>query len=125
MFHDILERKIAFLAYKKKEFKRTKNWDIFKAVSPWFGSKNSNIFHRFCFSKINQENVFDDILERKNPFLDLKKKELKNLKNWDFFIKKRKIYHLFLFSQIGQEIVFDDVLEKKPYLDYKKKSSKI
>ena len=84
MFHDILERKIAFLAYKKKEFKRAKNWDIFKAVSPWFGSKNSNIFHRLRFSKINQENVFDDILERKQTFLDYKNKEFKKSKNWDF-----------------------------------------
>ena len=80
VFHDILERKIAFLAYKKKEFKRTKNWDIFEGVSPWFGSKNSNIFHRFRFSKINQENVFDDILEKKNPVLDFKKRSSKSQK---------------------------------------------
>ena len=73
VFHDILERKIAFLAYKKKEFKRTKNWDIFKGVSPWFGSKNSNIYHLFLFSQIGQEIVFDDILEKK-PYLDYKKK---------------------------------------------------
>ena len=49
MFHDILERKIAFLAYKKKEFKRAKNWDIFKAVSPWFGSKKFKHFPSFTF----------------------------------------------------------------------------
>ena len=27
------------------------------------------IFHLFLLRKINQENVFDDILERKNAFL--------------------------------------------------------
>ena len=40
--------------------------------------KNSKIFHSFRFSKrkrkIGQENVFDDILERKKAVLDHKKR---------------------------------------------------
>ena len=33
---DILERKKAFLDYKKEKVKKVKNWDFFKGVSPWF-----------------------------------------------------------------------------------------
>ena len=40
------------------------------------------IFHLFIFGKIREENVFDDILERKQAFLDYKKEEVKKVKNW-------------------------------------------
>ena len=33
---DILERKKAFLDYKKEKVKTVKNWDFSKGVSPWF-----------------------------------------------------------------------------------------
>ena len=46
--------------------------------------KNLKIFHLFIFGKMREENVFDDILERKKAFLDYKKK-VKTVKNWDFF----------------------------------------
>ena len=36
VFDDILERKKAFLDYKKEKVKKVKNWDFFKGVSPWF-----------------------------------------------------------------------------------------
>ena len=62
VFDDILERKKAFLDYKKEKVKKVKNWDFSKGVSPWFWSK---IFHLFIFGKMREENVFDDILERK------------------------------------------------------------
>ena len=39
VFDDILERKKAFLDYKKK-VKKVKNWDFSKGVSPWFLVKN-------------------------------------------------------------------------------------
>ena len=45
--------------------------------------KNLKIFHLFIFGKMREENVFDDILERKKAFLDYKKK-VKKVKNWDF-----------------------------------------
>ena len=44
--------------------------------------KNLKIFHLFIFGKIREENVFDDILERKQAFLDYKKEEVKKVKNW-------------------------------------------
>ena len=34
-FHDIVKRKNAFLDYKKKEVKKSKNWDFSKGDSPW------------------------------------------------------------------------------------------
>ena len=32
---------------------------------------------------MREENVFDDILERKKAFLDYKKEKVKKVKNWD------------------------------------------
>ena len=39
--------------------------------------KNLQFFHPFIFGKISQQNVFDDILERKKAFLDSKMKMFK------------------------------------------------
>ena len=41
-------------------------------------------FYLFIFGKIRDENVFDDILERKKVFLDYKKEKVKTVKNCDF-----------------------------------------
>ena len=46
--YDMLERKNAFLGYKNKKFKKSKNWDFFKGVNPWFWSKNGH-FANFHF----------------------------------------------------------------------------
>ena len=49
VFYDILERKIAFLAYKNKKFKNSKNGHFLKGVNSWFLFKNgdfSNFFFR-------------------------------------------------------------------------------
>ena len=44
VFYDILERKNAFLGYKKKKFKKSKN-HVSKGVNPWFGSINGDFFN--------------------------------------------------------------------------------
>ena len=67
VFYDILERKKAFLRYKNKKFKKSKNWHFSRGVNPWFWSKNGH-FSNFFLSNIAQENVFYDILERKSAF---------------------------------------------------------
>ena len=41
-------------------------------------------FHIFILGKIGQLNVFYNILDRKNAFLDYKNIRLKKSKNWDF-----------------------------------------
>ena len=84
VFYNILERKNAFLAYKKNKFKKSQNWDFSKGVSPWFWS-NLAIFLSLFLGNIGQENVFCDILERENAFLGYKKKKFKKSKSWDFF----------------------------------------
>ena len=49
-----------------------------------FGPKMA-IFSTFFFGNIGQENVFYDMLERKNAFLGYKNKKFKKLKNGHFF----------------------------------------
>ena len=46
-FYDILERKNAFLRYKKKKFKQSKNWRFSKGVKPWYWSKNGHFSNPF------------------------------------------------------------------------------
>ena len=84
VFYDILERKNAFLGYKNKKFKRSKNWHFSKGVNPWFWSKNGHFSNFFFLDNIGKENVFYDILERKNAFLGYKNKKFKKSKNWHF-----------------------------------------
>ena len=46
--------------------------------------QNWPFFDLFILGIIGQENVFYDILERKNNFLGYKNKKFKKSKNWDF-----------------------------------------
>ena len=84
VFSDILERKNASLGYKNKQFKKSKNWDSSKEVSPWFWSEIAHFSIFVLSGNLAQENVFYDILKRKNPFLGYNNKQLKKSKNWDF-----------------------------------------
>ena len=84
VFYQILEQKNTFLAYKKKKLKMSENWHFFKGVNPWFWSKSVHFSNFFFLGNIGQENVFYDILERKNAFLGYKKKKFKKSKNWHF-----------------------------------------
>ena len=77
VFYDILERKNAFLGCKNKKFKMSKNWHFSKGVNPWFWSNNGHFSNFFFLGNIGQENVFYDILERKNAFLRCKNKKFK------------------------------------------------
>ena len=80
VFYDILKRKNAFLGYKNKKFKKSKNLHFFTGVNPWFWSKNG-LFSNFFLGNIAQENVFYDILERKKAFVAYKNKKSKKSKN--------------------------------------------
>ena len=79
-------------------------------------------FYYFLFlSNIGQENVFYDIVERRNAFLGYKNKKFKKSKNCIFFLKelthgfcpKMAIFSTFFFSNIAQENVFYDIVERK------------
>ena len=76
-FYDILERNNAFLGYKNKTFKQSKNWHFSKGLTHGFGP-NMIIFPTFFFlGNIGRQNVFYNILERKNVFLSYKNKKFK------------------------------------------------
>ena len=68
-FYDILEGRNAFLHYKNKKLKKSKNWDCYKGISPWIRSKIGNL-SRISFSgeEIGAEKCVYDILEGKTPF---------------------------------------------------------
>ena len=65
--NDILERKNAFLGFKNKKFKNSKNCHFSEGVIPWFWCKNVRFSNLFFFF----------ILERKKAFLGYKNKKLK------------------------------------------------
>ena len=78
-------------------------------------------FQLFFLGNIGQENVFYDILEPKNTFLDYKNTKFKKSKNWHFskwvnpwFWSKNGYFSKLLFlGNIGQENVIYDILEQK------------
>ena len=120
-FYDIIERKNAFLRYKNKNLKKSKNWHFSKGVNTWFCSKNGYFSNFFFLGNIGQENVFYDILERKNTFLGYKNKNLKKSKNWHFskgvnkwfWSKNGHFSNFFFLRNIGHKNVFNDILERK------------
>ena len=72
MFDDILGKKKAFLDFKIRKLKKYKNQHFSKGLLHGFGKK-MELFHPFIFgNKNSQQNVFDNILERKKVFLTLK-----------------------------------------------------
>ena len=95
--------------------------------------QNWPFFQIFFLGNIGLENVFYDILERKNACLGYKKKKFKQSKNWHFskgvnpwFWSKNGRFSNFCFlGDIGQENVFYDILEEKnAFLGYKNKKFK-
>ena len=106
VFYDILQEKNAFLSYKNKKFKKSKNCHFSKWVNPWFWSKNDHFSNFFFLGNISQGNVFYDILERKNCFLGYKNKKFKKSKIGIFpkgltygFGPTTAIFPTFLFRQ--------------------------
>ena len=101
--------------------------DIFpKGLTHGFGPKMA-IFPSFSFlGNIQQENVFYDILKRKNAFLGYKNNKFKNSKNghfskgvnpW-FWSKNGHFSNFFFLGNIQQENVFYDILKRKSLLRY-------
>ena len=133
VFYDILEGNNAFLGNKNNKLKKSKNWHFSKGVNPWFCWKIGHYCNFFFVDNIGQENVFRDILERKNSFLGTKNNKTKKSKNWHFskgvnpwfFSKIGHFSNFFFVDNIGQEIVFHDILEgKNAFLGTKNKKSK-
>ena len=87
----------------------------------------------FILGNVGQENVFYNILERENSFLDYKNKNFKKSKNWHFskgvnpwsWSKNGHFGNLFILGNVGQENVFYNILEREnAFLGYKNKKLK-
>ena len=127
-FYDILERKNAFLRYKNKKFRMSKNLSYSKGVNPQFWCKYGHSSNLFFLGNIGQENDFYDILERRNAFLGYKKckkyEMSKNLRfckgvNPSFWSKTGRFSNFFILN-IGLENDFYDIIERKnAFLGYK------
>ena len=133
VFYDILEGKNAFLGYKKKTLKKSKNCYFSKGVNASFLDKNVLSCNFFLSGKIGQENVFYYILERKKPFLGSKKKKFKKSKNCCFckgvnpwvWSKNGHFSNFFFLGKRDKEKSFYDILERKnAFLGYKNKKFK-
>ena len=102
-----------------------------KGLTHSFGP-NMAVFSTFFLGNIGQENVFNDILKRKNAFLGYKKKNPKSRKIYIFFKgvnpwfwSKNGHFSNFFLSNIRQKNVFYDIPERKnALLFYKNKKSR-
>ena len=87
-------------------------------------------FQLFFLDNIGQENVFYDIVERKNAFLSYKNKMFEKSKNWHsskpmVLVQKWPFLKLFFLGNLGRENVFYVILEQKDaFLSYKNKNFK-
>ena len=87
----------------------------------------------FFLGNIGRENVFYDILKRKDTFLAYKNKKFKKSNNWHFskgvnpwFWSKNGNFSNFFLGSIGQENVFYKILKRKnTFLRYKKEVQKV
>ena len=80
VFQDVLERKNAFLGYKNKKFKKSKNSHFSKGVNPWLCSKSAH-FPKFLFLAIQAKKMcFTIFYEEKTPFQAMKTRSLHSQK---------------------------------------------
>ena len=95
--------------------------------------QNWRFFQLFFLRNKRQENVFYDILQRKNGFLGYKNKKFKKSKNWHFFkrvnpwfwSKNGDFSNFFFLRNISQVNVFYNILKgKNTFLGYKNKKFK-
>ena len=78
-------------------------------------------FQHFFLGNIAQENVFYDILGRKNAFLGYKNNKFKKFKNWHFckgvnpwfWFKNGHFSNFFFLCNLGKENVFCVILDRK------------
>ena len=120
--------KNAFLGYKNKMFKKSKNWHFFKGVNPWFSSKNDH-FSNFFFRQYRPGKCLLWNSRAKKRLSRLQKQEVHGVENWHFskgvnpwfWSNNGHFSNFVFFVNIDQENVFYDILEQKiRLLSYKK-----
>ena len=113
----------------KTRSSKSRKIEIFSnGLTPCFDPK-MDFFPTFFFNNIRKENVFYDILKRKDVFLGYENKKFRKLKNLPFskginqwFWCKNSHFLNFFFGNIGHETVFYDILERRNvFLGYKNK----
>ena len=123
--YDILERKNAFLGYKKKRFKQLKNCHFSKRVNPWFWKKMA-IFPTYFFQAIQGSKMSFTIFQNeKTPFqaIEIRGSKSRKIDIFHGFGLKMAIYPNFFLGNIGRENVFYDILEQKtPFQTVKTRS---
>ena len=103
-FFYILGSKECFLDLKSEVLAKSKKSTFCKGVSPWFLSKNRPFSYEFFFWAKSKKATFFDVLDRKECFLDQKRKVLQNSKESTFwkrvcpcFLSKKGPFSLYVF----------------------------
>ena len=120
VFYDILKRKKAFLGYKNKKFKKSKNCLFCKGVNPWFWSKNGH-FSNFFFKAIQAGKMSFTIFQNEQkPFQAIKTRSSKSRKIDIFgkglthgFRQKMAIFPTFFFQAIQARKMFFTIFQNE------------
>ena len=117
-----------FQAIKTRSSKSQKIDIFLKWLSHGFGPKMS-IFLTFFLGNIGHQNLFYDIVERKNAFLGCKNKKFKKSKNWPLSkgvsVQKWPFFRLFFKAIQAMKISFTIFQnDKTPFQAIKTRSSK-
>ena len=134
-FRIFWNEKTHFQGIKTRSSKSRKVAIFVKGLTHGFGTKMAIFAASFFFGKIGQENVFFDILQRKNAFLGYKNKKIEKSKNchfsegvnpW-FWFKNGHFFNFLLLGNIGQKnvFVFDILDQKTPVQAVKKEVQKV
>ena len=133
VFYDILEHKNAFLSYKNKKFKKSKNLHFFKGVNPWFWSQNGHFSNCFFYAIQGRKMSIMIFQNVKTPFQAIKTRSSQR-RNIDIIPKglthaigpKMAIFPTSFLVNIGQEnlwfMIFQN--EKTPFQAIETRSSK-
>ena len=82
-------------------------------------------FQLFFLGNIGKENIFYDILQKKNAFLGYKNKQTQRVEKLTFWSKNSYFFNFFFLGNIAQENLYYDILEQKnAFLGYKIKKLK-
>ena len=133
VFSDTIKRTNAFLAYKNKKFKKSKNSNFSKTVNQWFWPEKGH-FSNIFFQAIQARKISFTIFQNDKTPVQAIKKGTSNRRKIDIFPKglthcfgpKMAIFLTFLLlGNIGQKNVFYDTIKRKnAFLGYKNKKLK-
>ena len=122
------EKKETFLTINSRIFQSPKTRIFFKGVNPWFWPKNAKFFY-LDLVKITLQLMLNYFEEKKETFLDYKKREFFKVQKIAFFFSKGLIHTFgqkmpfflyFYLVKIRLEIMLSDFAEKKETcFDYK------